>query len=266
MEALSHYVIKGGGFGRERLRLLSRVLAPSTLSLLDRAGLREGMTCLDLGCGGGDVTREIAARVGLSGRAVGMELDEQKVALAGRELADVPNVSLVRGDARLLDAESEYDLVYARFVLSYLAERAGVLDRIRRALRPGGVVVLEDIDFKGHFSSPANAAFAEYVRLFSEVVRKRGGDADAGPRLPALLIGAGFSDVEVSVSQPAFLTGEGKHLASITLEGIADAVVAEGLATRDEIAATVAALDAFAERPDTLVSLPRIVQTWGRRA
>jgi hypothetical protein len=54
--AMGHYVIRGGGDGRERLRLLSGVMRPYTLRLFDRLGIPEGMSCLDVGCGGGDVT------------------------------------------------------------------------------------------------------------------------------------------------------------------------------------------------------------------
>ena len=58
-----HYVIRGGLEGRERLRVLSRVMWPTTNALLDRIGIAPDARCLDLGCGGGDVTVLLAARV-----------------------------------------------------------------------------------------------------------------------------------------------------------------------------------------------------------
>ena len=60
MPDLKHYVIRGGVRGRERLKLLSRVMHESTAAVFDRAGIREGMACLDVGCGSGDVTLELA--------------------------------------------------------------------------------------------------------------------------------------------------------------------------------------------------------------
>ena len=54
------YIIRGGIKGRERLRMLSRIMQSATLNLLQRAGIRPGMTCLDVGCGGGDVSLELA--------------------------------------------------------------------------------------------------------------------------------------------------------------------------------------------------------------
>jgi 2-polyprenyl-3-methyl-5-hydroxy-6-metoxy-1,4-benzoquinol methylase len=65
-----HYIIRGGVEGRERLRVLARVMRPTTLNLFDRVGIRPGMACLDVGCGGGDVTFELADLVGPKGRVV----------------------------------------------------------------------------------------------------------------------------------------------------------------------------------------------------
>ncbi|HTI49332.1 MAG TPA: hypothetical protein VL475_00220, partial [Planctomycetaceae bacterium] len=64
MNSTNHYILQGGVEGRERLRLLARVMNPTSIDLLERAGLQSGMSCLDIGCGGGDMTLEIARLVG----------------------------------------------------------------------------------------------------------------------------------------------------------------------------------------------------------
>src|ERR1700752_626656 len=65
-----HYIIRGGLEGRARLEVLSRLMLPTTLSLLDRAGFRPGMNCLEIGCGSGDVAFDLAGIVGPAGRVV----------------------------------------------------------------------------------------------------------------------------------------------------------------------------------------------------
>lgn len=72
-------VIRGGAQGKARLRVIAAALRPSTLGLLARAGLAPGMTCLDLGCGGGEVTLELARLVGPHGTAIGIDMDDAKL-------------------------------------------------------------------------------------------------------------------------------------------------------------------------------------------
>src|SRR5499426_3774621 len=81
------YAIKGGRSGRERLRILSHVLQAGTCDFLDKVGLRPGMACLDVGCGGGDVTRELARRVGAGGRVVGLDMDAAQLDIVRAEAA-----------------------------------------------------------------------------------------------------------------------------------------------------------------------------------
>ena len=73
--ATEHYIIRGGAEGRDRLRVLSRVMRPSTDRFLARIAVPTGSVCLDAGCGGGEVARMLAARTGPTGRVVGIDVD-----------------------------------------------------------------------------------------------------------------------------------------------------------------------------------------------
>jgi hypothetical protein len=127
------------------------------------------------------------------------------------------------------------------------------------------LIVVADTHFCGHFSEPDHAAFRRYVELYTETVGRRGGDANIGSRLPRMLIDAGFEQVRMSVAQPAGLDGEVTLLSPLTMENIADAVVAEGVATREETDAVIASLYEFAQTPSTLLSTARVIEAWGRR-
>lgn len=262
----SHYVIRGGVAGRERLRVLARVLRPTTLALFERVGIPTGATCLDVGCGGGDVTLDLARCVGAPGRVVGVDLDETKLALARQDAAGLGNVEFRALDIRTQDLGERFDLVYARFLLTHLPDPAGALTAFVRHLRPGGRVVVEDVDFAGSFTLPESRAFRRYCELYCAASRRRGGDPDIGPRLPLLLADAGLTDVQATSVQPLGTSGEVKLINPITMENIADSVVADGLATRAEVSEIVAELYRFAADPRTVAGLPRIVQAWGTRA
>src|SRR5215472_5595354 len=263
----SDYVIRGGIEGRERLGILARVMRPTTLDLLRRAGIQPGMTCLEVGCGGGDLAFDMAHVVGPAGKIVATDIDEKKLDIAGQEARaqQLKNVEFRLADISESDPEASFDLVHARFLLTHLADPGQALARMRQALRPGGVVVIEDIDFRGHFSYPDSAALWRYVELYTETVRRRGADANIGPRLPGLLLEAGFENVRMNVVQPAGSDGEVKLMNPLTMENIADAVLAEGLASADEVDRLVAELYQFARTPGTVASMPRVVEAWGYR-
>jgi 2-polyprenyl-3-methyl-5-hydroxy-6-metoxy-1,4-benzoquinol methylase len=260
-----HYVIRGGMEGRERLRVLARVMSPTTDDLLDRLAIDPSARCLDIGCGGGDVTVALARRA-RDGAAVGVDVDETKIDVARAEAADagVDNVEF-----RLQDVTDPtpggdlFDLVYARFLLTHLPDPAAALSNMRQQLVGGGVLVIEDIDFSGHFCEPDSSAFRRYVELYTTAVQGRGCDPNIGPRLPGLLRDTGLDRVAVNVVQPAGISGEVKLISPLTLEAIADAVLAAGLADPDELGELVDDLYAFAGEDGTFMSIPRIVQAWG---
>jgi SAM-dependent methyltransferase len=225
------------------------------------------MRCLDVGCGIGAVTLKLARRVGPTGQAVGIDRDERCLELAQQE-GDRHGLAPVFRAASVDDLREEdvYDLVYSRFLLTHLPEPSRAVERLARAARPGGLVVVEDIEFAAHFCHPACPAFDRYVSLYQQAVRRKGGDPEIGPRLMSLFLDAGLRRVDVEVVQPTFRKGPGKRVAGVTMEHIREAVVATGLASPGEVDTIVADLANFARNPRTLLSLPRIFQVWGRRA
>jgi SAM-dependent methyltransferase len=262
-----HYVIRGGSAGRERLRVLARVMWPTTSVLLERVGVAASSRCLDLGCGGGDVTVALA-RLAPDGFVVGADMDEPQLDVARREAADA---GLANVDFQVLDVmqpasdNEQFDLIYARFLLTHLPDPSLALTHMCARLAPAGALVVEDIDFTGHFCHPDNAAFWRFVQLYSDAVTARGGDANIGRRVPSLLRATGLADPQMNVVQPAGFEGEVKMIAPITLEAIADAVLAAGLCTVDELDRTVDDLYAFAADDGSVLSTPRVVQVWGRK-
>ena len=88
-----------------------------------------------------------------------------------------------------------------------------------QACAPGGTIVIEDTDFAGSFCYPTCAAYERYKELYQELVERRGGDSNIGPKLPAMLRRAGIQGVELNVIQPAHIHGEGKLMAPSPCRG-----------------------------------------------
>ena len=266
---MTTYAIRGGEEGTRRLDLLSRVVGPTTESFLDAVGVAAGMSCLDAGSGAGHVSRSLARRVGPGGRVVGLERDPIKLAAARAETEreGLGNVEYREADVTTWSEPEAYDLVYGRFIVSHLRDREAFVRRLWESLRAPGTVILEDIDFGGAFCYPADRAYARYCELYVQVIDRRGGDANVGPRLHELCRDAGFTEMSVQVVQPTYCgTCQEKELSLSTMVNIADAVIAGGLADAAEVRETIDGLTAFTADPGSVVACPRIFQVSGRKS
>ena len=264
---MSDYTIDRGFGVTQRMTLLAQAHAPGTVSLLDMLGEpKHGARCVDLGCGGGHVTTELARRVGPSGQVVGIDLDEELLQIARTEAAaqGLDNVTFRAGSVEQF-ADTDLDLAFARMLLSHLRHPAELVRRMADAVRPGGVVIVEDVHFAGCFTEPPCPGYDGWVAWFTEAVRRTAGDLDIGPRLPAMLRLAGLGGVGVRVTQAAHLDGPVKQLQQMSMEKVRAAVLAAGLTSAEEFDTAHAELKAFTDDPTTIVASPRMIQTWGRR-
>ena len=264
---MERYVIRGGRPGYDRLQVLARDRWPDTRALLARAGVGAGMRCVDVGCGGGEVTFELARLVAPGGIAIGVDMDEVKLALAREAAADrgITNVEFRALNVHAWHEPVAYDVVFTRFLLQHLTQPVEVLRRMWAAVRPGGVMVVEDADFDGWGCHPANDGFAFFLRTYREVVRRGGGDHAIGRKLYGYFLDAGIPDAHIDLVTPLYLTEEGKMLPLSTLEATAEAIRTAGVAAEDELNAALDSLTAFTADPRSLMFGPRIFQCWWRR-
>lgn len=260
------YAIRGGREGYDRLQLLARALWPDTAALFDRVGLRSGLRCLELGCGGA-VTLEIARRVGPDGHAVGMDMDEVKLDLA-REVAKergFSNLEFLAMNVNDWNEPGAYDIVYCRNLLQHLSRPVELLKKMWAAVKPGGAIIVEDVDFDGLFCDPPNDGFEFLLHHYHKVLERYGGDAAIGRKLHRYFHDASIPNPHLSLTQRVNTVGETKTLMLSTLEATAGSMLQDALATEAEIDAALASLRAFTDDPQTVISRPRVFQFWRRR-
>jgi SAM-dependent methyltransferase len=201
-----NYYIDQGDEGQARLRQLA-ALDERHIGIIERLGIAEGWTCLDLGAGGGSMTDYFCRRVGATGRVVAIDLDTRNLDTLGHANLEVRRVDIVSHDLE----QSTYDLVFARAVLQHIPEREAVLDRLVGALRPGGWIVVHDPDFTREHpddsTEPDLAARMNWVLARRNEVQVRDGvDLTLGPRLPGMLLARGLVEVDVD-SYQLFIQG-----------------------------------------------------------
>jgi SAM-dependent methyltransferase len=242
---------------RRRLGLIQSYQDPPTFRYLSGLGLQPGWRCLDAGAGGGSVARWLCEQVGPGGSVLATDLE---TALLDENRAE--NMEVRRHDL-LHDPlpEAAFDLVHTRLLLIHLPQRVEALRRLVAAARPGGLVVVGDIDFTT-FAPAGDDPLLERVHgAFLEAVRPAGWDPGLGPKLPTMLAGAGLQDVAGEGFRSAQPGGGALGLIqAATLGRLRERIVAAGTPDED-VAAAIARL----EDPSMLLLGPTIWTVWGRR-
>ena len=177
-----------------------RTVANSAAYLIPH--LETGLTLLDVGCGPGTITVDLARRL-YPGQVTGIDASEQIVRRAAGLAFDekVRNVSFRVGDAYALDfADESLNIVHAHQMLQHVANPVDVLREFRRVLKPGGLLAARDVDSGGVMYYPKLQGLQMWETASRDVQHWNGGDPDAGRSLKAWAHQAGFSDVLSSAS------------------------------------------------------------------
>ena len=225
----------------QRLRDQALMWQRATQEVLDRVGLKPGMSCLDVGAGPGAVMRLMADRVGAQGRVTGLEIDGKLAAQALAELRAQGGAqfNLIEADVLALDTVpgAPFDLTFCRLFLMHMQDPVAALEKMSSWTKPGGVLVAQEFDFGAIAVEPLCPAMAEFNRLFEGVFRGHGRNLRAGRQLPAQFEAAGLGVPDGTLAEvkylplkdmAAMLIGVYQGLFASAVElGIADPVRAE---------------------------------------
>ncbi len=220
--------------------------------------LRAGQSLLDVGCGPGTITTDLALLVA-PGQVVGFdaapEVVEQAAAHA-RELG-LENVRFEVGDLFALPYPDEcFDVVHLHQVLQHLGDPEAALVEMRRVLRSDGVLAARDSDYSAFTWAPRLPLLERWLELYLAVTDRNGHDARIGPRLAGIARAAGFADVEVSSSTWTYADPESRDwwgslwADRVRYSRFAQQAVEYGLSTTEELEEIAAAWRRWADSPD----------------
>ena len=164
--------------------------------------LTAGLTVLDVGCGPGTITIDLARMVA-PGMVLGIDSAraplEQARKTATRE--GITNVSFEQADVLALQAENgSFDVVHAHQVLLHLKDPVAALRELLRVARPGGVVAARDTDYAAAMWWPPDPRLDLWLKVYRDVAHANGSEPDAGRRLLSWAHAAGAKNVIPSAS------------------------------------------------------------------
>jgi len=187
--------------------LLDRQLAPLGARAMAALGVQPGARVLDIGCGCGDTSVSLAARVAPDGAVVGVDVSAPMLAVARGRTADLAHLTFLQADAQVAAFGPPFDAAFSRFGVMFFADPTAAFRNIRAALRPGGrlgFVCWRQPAENLWMTAPLGAALRH-------VPAPPPDDPDApGPfafaradRVRAILVGAGFAQVQIEACDMA---------------------------------------------------------------
>ena len=220
--------------------------------------LRPGMSVLDIGCGPGTVTRDLA-RIVAPGRVVGVDAAAGVVAEARCLLDEGGTTSLSFEVGNLFDLgfdDDTFDVVHAHQVLQHVGDPVAALAEIKRVCRPGGLVAARDSDYPTMRFFPEDADLDRALATYGELTRVNGANWDAGRRLLQWANRVGFESVAATGSAWCFAAPAdrawwgGLWAERFTRSSLADQLLVNGLADSGDLARFADAWRRWAVSPD----------------
>ncbi|MFI1847417.1 class I SAM-dependent methyltransferase [Streptomyces sp. NPDC020480] len=218
-----------------------RTAANSAAYLTGR--LKPHMRILDIGCGPGTITADLAELVP-QGEVIGVDADAGVLEQARSTAAErgVSNVHFAVGDVYQLDyPDDSFCVVHAHQVLQHLGDPVAALREMRRVCKPGGMVAVRDSDYSAMTWYPAVPGLDDWAGLYQRVARANGGEPDAGRRLLSWARRAGFTDITATAGTWCYATTDerawwsGLWADRTTASSYAQRAVEGGHATEDEL-------------------------------
>lgn len=234
----------------------TRTVANSAAYLLD--DLRPGVSVLDVGCGPGSITADIAELVA-PGRVVAIDSAAEAVTATQRLCAErgLSNVDATVGTVYELQADdATFDIVHAHQVLQHVDDPVAALEEMRRVCTSDGVVAARDGDYEAFTWYPQIPELDQWLDVYRRTARADGGEPDAGRRLIAWAHRAGFTDVAGSASTWCYTKGNGLEWwceswsKRVTESAFAERSVAHGFATQADLNRIADAWRRLAHEPD----------------
>lgn len=265
---MGSYLLTDSDVELERLQLQARVWEPAAMAMLEEIGLKPGERALDLGAGAMGIVRPLSKAVGTSGRVVAVDNDATQLSALTRWVQNegLSNVDIVNADAFSTGLPAgTFDIVHVRFLFAPVGRDGELLAEMRRLVRPGGVLAIQEPDSSCWDFYPQNASFTELKSLILAAFRAAGGDFDAGRRTAGMLEKIGCANVETR----AYVHVLGaphpyRRLPVQFAQSLRPRILSSGGAFAARLEELIASCESVAADPTYRMTTFLVTQAWGR--
>jgi SAM-dependent methyltransferase len=258
-----HYPIERRAGEIERLHVQAEAMAPDALAMLDRFGPMQGWACLDVGCGPIGITDLLSARVGPTGRVVGLDRDREFLDHARKNAPS--NVEFRLGDAYNLDLPpGTFDLVHMRFVASTAGQPQRLLKEATRLARPGGIIALQEPDGSTLHCYPPHPAWDRLKSALLAAFSGVGANLELARQLYHLAHQAGLGDVQYRTALLGVRSIDPMvDYLPATVESLRGTILKLGVLSDRDLAAALTDCRQHLAKPGTAFTMYTLAQVWG---
>jgi ubiquinone/menaquinone biosynthesis C-methylase UbiE len=268
IESRAEYVLGYTSAEYERLNLQAQGWEPVTSQAIAQAGLRSGMSALDIGCGTGAAMQLLGQVVGPTGSVTGVDIDPRLGSLTierlrsqGPEIYRVVEADFMSADD--FKGDNSFDLVFARLLLFHIPNPALALSRMWNWVKPGGTLLILDLDMSSQRLFSGFSEVDKAVKLVREIMAASGKDVEIGSRMPEHFESSGIGTPDAcEVHSAVSKTLAGYGMTRQTLRSLRQAAISCGIAdgaALDELDKTLSELPSkgFVRWPDMVATRKR---------
>jgi ubiquinone/menaquinone biosynthesis C-methylase UbiE len=237
--ASASYVLGHSEHEIARLMRQAKLVNPMTRRYFKRAGIGPGMRVLDLGSGAGDTAILAGELVVPTGQVVGIDRSATALATARSRAKDrsLRHVDFLEGEPAAMTFDRPFDALVGRYVLMFQPDPVAVLRDALKHVKPGGIVVFHEVDWKSVRTYPSVPLWEEASRWITECAARSGADCRMGIKLHATYLAAGLPAPDIGLET---LIGTGEDLERIRFiteiaETMAPRIQELGIASAEEM-------------------------------
>ncbi|WP_367606770.1 class I SAM-dependent methyltransferase [Legionella sp. W05-934-2] len=248
------YILNTNEKARQRLSLQHQLYVDSSLELLHKAGIEKGMTGLEIGCGAGDMTKELSRLVGNNGNILTIDFSPEQIAYVKKLTHDLTNIRYKVWDVNQISQLDEtFDFIYCRMVLHHLSNASHAIGEMKKCLNPGGVVICEEPSiFESAVCYPESKDQQQFVNYVQSCFSQNNKDYKIAFRMEQEFRNVGMQITAHGLYEPLLTTRDEKMIYPMALDDITSQLLDSKLTTKKDVDNLLSNLIELAKSETTL--------------